>query len=243
MLTPQHVLLHLTHDQQLPSMKAGQFTQVRIENSSATFLRRPFSINLLDHDRNELWLLIHIVGVATAALAQMKIGDKLNCILPLGNGFSNAKKGERILLVGGGVGIAPLLFLGSQISAAGAEPIFLLGAKTKNDLLELDQFAKLGRVCVTTEDNSLGTQGMVTNHSILCQEQFDRIQACGPKPMMMGIAKYAMQHDTPCEVSIENIMACGIGACLCCVEKTIEGNKCVCTEGPVFNIKQLTWHI
>ena len=121
--------------------------------------------------------------------------------------------------------------------------MFLLGARTATDLLELDEFAKYGRVCITTEDGRAGEQGFVTNHSILQHEHFDMISTCGPKPMMMSVARYAKKADVECEVSLENKMACGVGACLCCVEKTTEGNKCVCKDGPVMNIKELSWQI
>lgn len=107
----------------------------------------------------------------------------------------------------------------------------------------IDEFKKYGRVCVTTEDGTAGEKGFVTNHSILSSETFDRISTCGPKPMMMAVAKYAARTGTDCEVSLENKMACGVGACLCCVEGTDEGNLCVCKEGPVFNTKKLLWQI
>ena len=96
---------------------------------------------------------------------------------------------------------------------------------------------------LTTEDGTMGEKGFVTNHSLLQQERFDRICTCGPKPMMMAVARYARQAGIACEVSLENMMACGLGACLCCVEKTTEGNLCVCKEGPVFDINRLLWQI
>ena len=123
----------------------------------------------------------------------------------------------------------------------GAMPTFLLGARTKNALLEMEAFERIGRVWVTTEDGSAGEQGFVTQHSVLQRERFDKICTCGPKPMMMAVARYAAKEDIACEVSLENMMACGIGACLCCVEKTTDGNRCVCTEGPVFDTRQLLW--
>lgn len=123
------------------------------------------------------------------------------------------------------------------------EPTFLLGARSAKDVLERELFEQVGRVLITTEDGSEGEKGFVTNHSVLAQEHFDRISTCGPKPMMMAVARYAFKNDIECEVSLENKMACGVGACLCCVEKTVEGNKCVCKEGPVMNIKKLTWQI
>ena len=167
-------------------------------------------------------------------------------IYPLGNSFSipNAENvDKKLLLIGGGVGTAPMLFLGSELKALGYNPIFLLGAKTSNDLLQLDTFHQFGTVYTTTEDGSQGEKGYVTNHSILKNQDFDMIYTCGPKQMMMAVAKYAKEHSIPCEVSLENLMACGIGACLCCVENTINGHICVCTEGPVINIEKLTWQI
>ena len=154
-----------------------------------------------------------------------------------------AEAGQKFLLVGGGVGVAPLLYFGKCIKDMGAEPIFLLGARKATDLLELDEFAKIGRVCITTEDGSAGEQGFVTNHSVLQHESFDMISSCGPKPMMVSVAKYAQKANVECEVSLENMMACGLGACLCCVEKTTKGNLCVCKEGPVFNTKKLLWNL
>lgn len=129
------------------------------------------------------------------------------------------------------------------IKEFGADVTFLLGARKASDLLELDEFAKIGKVCITTEDGSAGEVGFVTNHSVLENEQFDMISTCGPKPMMVSVARFAKKAGVECEVSLENKMACGVGACLCCVEKTTEGHKCVCKDGPVINIKQLTWDI
>ena len=125
----------------------------------------------------------------------------------------------------------------------GCEPIFLLGARSAKDLLMLDEFNKYGKVCITTEDGTAGEKGFVTNHSILGKIRFDRIATCGPKPMMIAVAKYASKNNIECEASLENKMACGVGACLCCVENTTEGNVCVCKEGPVINIKKLLWQI
>ena len=237
----RYVLIKLTHENTLPEMLPGQFVEVRVDGSPSTFLRRPISINFVDRENNELWLLVATVGEGTKQLAKLKFGDVLNCVLPLGNGFTPAKQGEKVLLVGGGVGVAPLLYMGAEMKCQGIEPTFLLGARTANDLLMLPIFNKYGRAYVTTEDGSMGEKGFVTNHSILNQEHFDRISTCGPTPMMKAVARYARQNNVDCEASLENLMACGLGACLCCVEKTTEGNLCVCKDGPVFNIKKLLW--
>lgn len=239
----RYVLIKLTDDQKLPEMLPGQFVEVRVDGSPNTFLRRPISINFVDREKNELWLLIATVGDGTRQLAKLQPGDLLNCILPLGNGFC-AEGGPSVpLLIGGGVGVAPLLYLGAELAKNGITPTFLLGARTKNDLLLLDEFKKYGRVVITTEDGSEGEKGFVTNHSLLQQERFDHIFTCGPTPMMKAVARYAKQADIDCEVSLENLMACGLGACLCCVEKTVDGNLCVCKDGPVFNINQLLWQV
>ena len=209
-LSDKHVLIKLTDDKPLPEMLPGQFVEVRVDNSPSTFLRRPISINNVDYDKNELWLLVAAVGDGTKRLQLLQKGDKLNCVLPLGNSFTMpTDASQKVLLVGGGVGVAPLLYFGKKLKAMGIEPTFLLGAR----------------------------------HSVLSQEHFDLISTCGPKPMMMAVARYAYKNNIECEASLENKMACGVGACLCCVEKTVEGNKCVCKEGPVMNIKKLSWQI
>lgn len=241
-INDKYVLIKLTHDEKLPPMMPGQFVEVRVDGSPTTFLRRPISINFVDYDCNELWLLVAAIGDGTRRLASLKKGDVVNCMVPLGRGFTIPESPEaRVLLVGGGVGVAPLLFMGKVMRDKGLEPTFLLGARSASDLLLLDEYRKYGRVLVTTEDGSAGERGFVTNHSVLGEERFSLISTCGPKPMMMAVARYAAKAQIECEASLENMMACGVGACLCCVEDTTEGNVCVCKEGPVFNIRQLKW--
>ncbi len=243
-LSEKHVLIRLTGDKPLPEMVPGQFVEVRVDGSPSTFLRRPISINFVDRTKNELWLMVAMIGDGTRQMGRLKVGEQLNVVLPLGNGFTIANSHQpaaNCLLVGGGVGMAPMLCLGAELKQRGYEPTFLLGGRTKKDILELDRFQYYGRVCITTEDGSEGEKGFVTNHSLLQQEHFDRIYTCGPTPMMKAVARYAREKGIDCEASLENLMACGLGACLCCVEKTVEGNLCVCKEGPVFNINRLLW--
>ena len=226
----------------LPPMMPGQFAQLRVDGSKETFLRRPISINFVDTKLNQIWFLVQLVGAGSRALGRLRETDTLNALLPLGNGFSMPVSAEKKhLLVGGGVGTAPLLYLGAQMNLMGMRPTFLLGARTKDMLLQLEDFERVGDVYVTTEDGSAGEKGFVTQHSILFKQHFDRISVCGPSPMMKAVARFARANSVPCEVSLENMMACGLGACLCCVEKTVKGNVCVCTEGPVFDINELTW--
>lgn len=239
-----YVLLKLKPTSELlPEVRPGQFVEVQIPAEPHTLLRRPISINYVDYERGELWLLVHAVGHGTQRLCACKVGDVLSCLLPLGNGFTIPQcDGKRLLLVGGGVGTAPLLYFGTVLRTVGCEPTFLLGGKRSDDLLQLDMFEEQGRVYVTTEDGSKGERGFVTNHSVLGEMHFDSVATCGPKPMMMAVAKWAAQVGIECEASLENMMACGLGACLCCVEKMADGhNLCVCKDGPVFNTKLLTW--
>ncbi len=238
-----YVLLKLTDDAApLPPMRPGQFVEVRIDGSATTFLRRPISINFVDYERNELWLLAHVVGDGTRRLFELTTGETLNLVYPLGNGFTQPEEGEKnILLVGGGVGTAPLLYHGKTLKEAGHKVTFLLGGRSAKDLLQLDHFARYGEVLTTTEDASHGVKGFVTVHPVWEEKSFDLIATCGPKPMMKAVAARAAEKGTPCEVSLENMMACGLGACLCCVEKTDVGNVCVCKEGPVFSTSRLGW--
>ena len=239
-----YVLLKLTHPNPLPDMIPGQFAELRVNHSATTFLRRPMSINNVDREKNEVWFLSQLVGDGTRQLAEAKPGDVINTLLPLGNGFTiPCNTTEKLLLTGGGVGIAPMLLLSKVLKEKGFKPSILIGARSAADLMQLELLQEYGDVYVTTEDGSQGEKGYLTQHSLLQQQQFDRIYSCGPKPMMMAVARFAKSKGVACEVSLENKMACGIGACLCCVENTNEGNLCVCKEGPVFNIEKLLWQI
>lgn len=225
----------------LPEMHPGQFVQILVDSSPHVFLRRPISINFVDKEKNEIWLLIQRIGEGTEKICSIPIGGIINLIYPLGNSFTMPEKKGKYLLVGGGVGTAPMLFLGKKMKENGIEPEFLLGGRSGKDILQRSDFEKYGILHCTTEDGSLGEKGFVTHHSVLKENRYDFIYTCGPKPMMVAVAKYAHDHDIGCEVSLENLMACGFGACLCCVEKTVRGNICACTEGPVFNINELLW--
>lgn len=243
-LTPVYSRIVLTpaSGEPLPEMLPGQFVQIRIDGSPSTFLRRPISINFIDRTANQLHLLVRRAGDGTARLIETQPGDTVNIMLPLGNSFSwPTDRSERLLLIGGGVGVAPLLYLGARLKAEGFSPEFLIGARSAADLLETEDFEKIGPLHIATDDGSAGEHGLVTTHSRLASA-VDRIYCCGPAPMMKAVASVAKKIGAQCEVSLENMMACGLGACLCCVEQTVRGNVCVCTEGPVFNINELTWH-
>lgn len=240
-LRADYVLISLSNPLgPMPECIPGQFVQLQVVGEPRVMLRRPISINWCDVAANRLDILIHIIGPGTAALSRLKPGDTLSTLFPLGNGFEVYQDGD-ILLVGGGVGTAPMLYYGKALREAGARPHFLLGGRSAKDILQLERFEEIGPVYVTTEDATRGERGFVTQHSILQRQKFDAVAACGPKPMMRAVALWARDAQVDCEVSLENMMACGLGACLCCVEKTVRGNVCVCTEGPVFPTTALTW--
>lgn len=237
----QSVLLRLRDEQPLPGILPGQFVQVRVDDSPATYLRRPISIHDVDAANNVISLLVQMVGEGTRHLGAVDLDDRINLVLPLGNGYTLPEKDEKVLLVGGGIGIAPLFYLAKSMVSKGVKPVFLLGGKRASDLVRMDAYQVVGETFVTTEDGSLGEKGMVTMHSVWTERKFDKIYVCGPKRMMMSVADIAKKNGTWCEVSLEHMMACGLGACLCCVEDTTEGHLCVCKEGPVFNTRRLKW--
>lgn len=240
-LNERYALLKLTHPLPIGEVRPGQFCEVEVKSSKSTFLRRPISVNFVEPAKNELWLLIRDAGAGTHALIEARVGESLSIMMPLGKGFSVPPDStSKILLAGGGVGVAPLLYFGKVLKDLRFDVSFLLAARSKTDLLELDEFRKYGEVYLSTDDGSYGEPGLITANSAL-NKVWDRIACCGPMPMMRAVAAYARERDIECEVSLENVMACGLGACLCCVEDTVAGNVCVCKEGPVFNIKQLKW--
>lgn len=244
-LTARYQLLTLQAPQHcdLSEVKPGQFVQVRIDNKT-TFLRRPISIHDVDVVNKTITILVNRAGDGSNWLCDQPRDATINIMWPLGNGFSipSSTSTQSVLLVGGGVGVAPLLYLGKMLKYSSITPTFLLAARTAADLLQLEEFAQLGQVHVSTDDGTAGEKGLVTENSILASPT-DFIYCCGPMPMMKAVAAICRKRDIKCEVSLENVMACGIGACLCCVEKTVKGNRCVCTDGPVFNINELTWQI
>lgn len=239
-ISGDYFALQLSCPESLPTILPGQFAEVLVSNSTSTYLRRPFSIYDADYATNELSLLIKKVGCGTHALSKLSAGDTLNLVYPLGNSFS-LPAGPKALLVGGGVGIAPMLLMAKLLKEKGFQPDVLIGGRTQNDIIEPEKYAPFGEVFVTTDDGTMGEKGMVTQHSLFNEKVNDyaAIYACGPDPMMKAVARVAASSNIFCQISLENTMACGIGACLCCVVETIDGNKTTCIEGPVFDTRKL----
>jgi len=243
-LNQDFFILKLSSPEGIPEILPGQFVEVRIDGCPSTFLRRPFSIYNVDYREKTIELLIKKAGNGSATLAQAKPNQKLNLIYPLGNSFTIHER-SNVLLVGGGTGVAPLLFLGNYLKEKHTVELqFLLGFRTSELIVEIDRFKAIGKVYITTEDGSHGHKGLVIHHPVLSGKplKFDMIYSCGPESMMKEVAKIAGSNTINCEVSLENLMGCGFGACLCCVVDTIDrGIINTCTEGPVFNTKNLKW--
>jgi len=241
-LNSRHFVIDLHAPAPLPNILPGQFAQVLVGDSPSTFLRRPFSIHSVDYGNNTFRLLIQIKGEGTRHLSKLKPGDPLDVIYPLGNAFSLPLTKD-VLLVGGGCGVAPLLFLSQFLNQNNVRPTILVGFRTKEEVSEIEAYSKYGNVLITTDDGTEGEKGLVVDHSIFQKERlpFKKIYCCGPDAMMKAVAKIARMHRIDCEVSLENTMACGFGVCLCCITSTDKGNERVCVEGPVFNESRLRW--
>ena len=237
-----YFVLSLSGKQSLAEIKPGQFVQVRVDNAPNTFLRRPFSVYDVDYKKNILYSLMQIVGEGTRILSELKNGEILNLVYPLGNSFS-LPDSEKALLIGGGIGVAPLMLLGRWLKEQKKEPVFLFGFRSSGLLVDIDLFNRFGKVHIATDDGSSGEKGVVTQHSFLRKVTGDisMVYTCGPDVMMKAVALWSDKNNIECETSLENTMACGFGACLCCTRKTIHGNLNICTDGPVFNSKELVW--
>ena len=228
-------------DGALSAPRPGQFVQVDVD-TPGVFLRRPISVNRFNGETGAVYLLVRNAGRGTEALCHAPVGRQFSLMGPLGNGFS-VEGVTRPLLVGGGVGTAPMAALAEKFVADGITPCLLQGARSSGDVLQAQLFEQLGAFHVATDDGTQGFHGLVADHPVLRDGVFDMIYVCGPLPMMRAVARVAHARGIPCRVSLENKMACGVGACLCCVEKTASGNLCACTSGPVFNTESLLWNL
>ncbi len=223
----------------------GQFVQVKVGSGTDPFLRRTFSVCGADRKRGYITLMIDIIGRGTEMLCTARRGDALNIIGPLGTGFDTALGGESLqVFVAGGVGAAPLVFLASEMSKLSRQPLFfMLGARTKASLGIIDGLLPENvELLVATDDGSAGHHGFVTE--ILANDlpslRPGAVYACGPHEMMKSVAGITGKAGIPCQVSLEERMACGMGACYGCVVELRDGRMVrTCVDGPVFSAKEV----
>jgi dihydroorotate dehydrogenase electron transfer subunit len=242
-IASDYFLMELASPEIAQNSSPGQFLHIKCSRNHNPLLRRPFSIHRVI-DEKCIEILYKVVGKGTLCLSKRKKGEKIDCIGPLGNGFK-LKNMQTAIVVAGGIGIAPLIFLAEKL--AKSKIISFLGAKTKNEILCTKDFKSLGaKVNIATEDGSLGYKGMVSDLlkdklSSIVHHISSIIYACGPKEMLKEIAFLSKEHKIPCQVSFEQFMGCGIGICNSCVIRTKQGYRRVCKDGPVFNTEEIDW--
>lgn len=214
--------------------RAGQFVNIAVEG---LFLRRPISV--CDFTDDTLTLIYKVVGEGTARMAKMRAGERLDILTGLGNGFDADRTTSKALLVGGGVGVPPLYRLTKDLVARGKEVTAVLGFNRADEIFYADEFAAAGaRVIIATADGSVGTKGFVTDAIRENGVVFDYFYACGPLPMLRALCDATA---TDGELSFEERMGCGFGACMGCSCKTHKGNKRICKEGPVLRKDEIIW--
>ena len=222
-----------------PLPHAGQFYMLRCwAANESPVLSRPISVHDVDTAEGTLTFLYQIKGEGTQKLARLAWGQMLTITGPCGNGFDVAAAANtgRVAVVGGGIGTAPLLLLCKQLADAGCKPDLMVGFRDKT--YGLDEFVPFcGKIDIATDTGSTGHHGLVTD--LLDPKQYDLVLTCGPAVMMRGVAKLCFVANTPCLASLENKMACGLGACLGCTCHTKIGPKTVCKDGPVFPAEEV----
>lgn len=237
----------------------GQFIMFRVQRSLPPLLRRPFGIfrtGFMEPDcegmppKEFVEIVYKVVGRGTSIMAELHEGDKVELLGPLGNGFASTQCDGEKILVGGGIGLVPLYMLAGELIEKGCSVRLLMGGRTRDDILAVTEFERLGvGTYVSTDDGSLGEEGLVTQVLVRKLNKFPgaEVFACGPMPMLCAVNSICVEHKTPLQVSLEESMACGVGACLGCVVKgaghTEENPSylCSCKVGPVFKAQYLDW--
>ena len=211
---------------------AGQFVNIRLEGM---FLRRPISV--CDYDEKCLTIVYKVVGKGTEAMSKMAPGTELDILTGLGNGYDLSLSGDRPVLLGGGVGVPPMYNLAKKLLDEGKKVSVILGFNTKSEIFYEEEFKKLGcDVTVTTVDGSYGTKGFVT--TALEGMDYTYFYTCGPEPMLKAVYKASL---TSGQMSFEERMGCGFGACMGCSCKTLTGYKRICKDGPVMKKEEILW--
>ena len=224
----------------LKNIKPGQFIHIKVSNDMVPFLRRPFSVH---RAKKYLEILYEPVGIGTDILSARKPGECLDILGPLGNQFNMPPSGtKQVVMIAGGIGVAPFLILSDVLAKKKYELILLYGGKTKGHMFDMREFKKNGcKIYLASDDGSVGVKGYVSKlfPKIKLNSQSTALYTCGPRPMMAAVQKFSRERRLYCEASCEEVMACGLGTCLGCSIKTTNGYKTTCQDGPVFDIRKI----
>ncbi len=223
-------------------VRPGQFVHIKVSDNLEPLFRRPFSVYRAKNGRVEVFF--EPVGKGSKLLSEKKRGDVLDVLGPLGKSFSMpSPKIEQIVFIGGGIGVAPFMLFSDMIKAHKAEKVLLYGGRSKAHTFSLADFKKNGvKSFIATDDGSVGVKGRVSElFSKIKMGPTTFIYACGPRPMMAAVASFAKEHGVDGEASMEEVMACGLGACLGCSIPTTKGYQTVCHDGPVFDLEELVF--
>lgn len=233
--------------------RAGQFAMIQPVLQTDLILRRPFSIMDTDPSTDQFTIFLKAVGTGSKGVFDLKVGDEARVLGPLGHGFTPPAEGsgERVLLVGGGYGVAPFALFAKDLLSSGAGFHLYYGGRSARELPMVAELEMRGiPLTLSTDDGTRGQKGRVTEPlraTLSAGPGRSRLYACGPEPMMRAVARIAAEYDLPCEVSLDPWMGCGVGTCLGCVVKiqepgeTAPRNRPACTEGPVFDSRHVVW--
>ena len=243
----EHFVLTLHAPEIAQAARPGQFIHLRVGPTYDPLLRRPFSIMRTAPDTGLIWILVKIVGRGTQLLSQVKPGETLDVLGPLGNSFAAPEREGEVILLAGGVGVAPIIFWAEELQEhhSGLHVLSILGAATDTALAcWLELAARSDEFYVATEDGSAGEKGLATDllARYLAERTVSAVYACGPRPMLAAAASMCRQASVACHVSLEQFMGCGVGACLgCAVPAAAGGYVRVCRDGPVFPADAIDW--
>lgn len=242
-LCPKFFRLCLDAKALVKKIKPGQFIHIRVKDSLEPFFRRPFSIY---RAQKYIEIFYEAVGTGTKILSQKQKGDELDVLGPLGNSFSLPPKGTKtVVMIAGGIGIAPFMLFSDLLKAKGYKLILLYGARSQDHVFDMKDFVKNGcKVFIATDDGSVGVKGRVSKlfSQIPLDPKTTFLYTCGPNPMMAAVQEFARQNHLAGQVSCEEVMACALGACLGCSIETQTGYKTVCYDGPVFDLQEVKFH-
>jgi dihydroorotate dehydrogenase electron transfer subunit len=247
-IAKEHFVLSFASDYIVSHADPGQFVQIKCSDTYDPLLRRPFGIHKIIDKEKTVEIVYRVIGKGTKHLQNLGIGSYIDVLGPLGSGFKIEKGKDVAIFVGGGCGIAPLFLAAQQAKKMGIKAIYaIIGANTRDAVLCADDFKKLkAETIVSTDDGSQGKKGFASD--VLLEligskvlEKKTIIYACGPRPMLKAVSEIAQQNRIDCQLSLEEWMACGIGACKGCAAQTRSGYKMVCKDGPVFDSKEISW--